>query len=68
MVFAAIAKAIFGSANDRQIKKYQPKVDAINALEPQMAKLSDAELEELFDLGYHLKRVDQIFERVFGAA
>ncbi len=45
MVFAAIAKAIFGSANDRQIKKYQPKVDAINALEPQMAKLSDEELK-----------------------
>jgi len=32
------------------------------------AKLSGTELEELFDLGYHLKRVDQIFERVFGAA
>ncbi len=45
MVFAAIAKAIFGSANDRQVKKYQPKVDAINALEPAMAKLSDAELQ-----------------------
>ena len=45
MVFAAIAKAIFGSANDRQIKKYQPKVDAINALEPEMAKLTDAELQ-----------------------
>ncbi|MBL8598298.1 MAG: preprotein translocase subunit SecA [Devosia sp.] len=49
MVFAAIAKAIFGSANDRQIKKYQPKVDAINALEPQMAKLSDAELKAKTD-------------------
>jgi preprotein translocase subunit SecA len=45
MVFASIAKAIFGSANDRQVKKYQPKVDAINALEPAMAKLSDAELK-----------------------
>jgi preprotein translocase subunit SecA len=45
MVFAAIAKAIFGSANDRQIKKYQPKVDAINALEAQMVKLSDSELK-----------------------
>src|SRR6187399_2686951 len=29
------------------------------------AKLSEAQLEELFDLGYHLKRVDQIFDRVF---
>ena len=30
------------------------------------AKLSAGELEELFDLGYHLKHVDTIFERVFG--
>jgi len=28
--------------------------------------LSDAELEELFDYGYHTKNVDVIFERVFG--
>jgi len=28
--------------------------------------LSPAELEPLFDLGYHLKRVDEIFARVFG--
>ncbi len=28
--------------------------------------LSDKELEELFDLGYHLKHVDTIFARVFG--
>ena len=27
--------------------------------------LSDAELEALFDLGYHLKHVDTIFARVF---
>ena len=30
------------------------------------AKLSDRELEELFDLGYHTKHVDTIFRRVFG--
>jgi adenylosuccinate lyase len=29
--------------------------------------LPPAELEALFDLGYHLKHVDTIFERVFGA-
>ncbi len=29
--------------------------------------LSAAELESLFDLGYHLKQVDAIFARVFGA-
>ncbi len=30
--------------------------------------LPDAELEELFDLGYHFKHVDTVFARVFGAA
>ena len=30
--------------------------------------LGDAELEDKFDLGYHLKHVDTIFARVFGAA
>ena len=29
-------------------------------------KLSAKELEDLFDLGYHLKHVDTIFKRVFG--
>jgi preprotein translocase subunit SecA len=44
MVFAALAKAIFGSANDRQIKRFLPRVAAINALEPELEKLSDDEL------------------------
>jgi adenylosuccinate lyase len=36
--------------------------------DPQVAKaLSPAELEASFDLGYHLKHVDTIFARVFGA-
>src|ERR1700733_3669792 len=30
--------------------------------------LTDAEIEEQFDLGYHLKHVDTIFRRVFGKA
>jgi adenylosuccinate lyase len=30
------------------------------------SRLSDAELDELFDLDYHFKNVDTIFERVFG--
>ena len=30
--------------------------------------LAPKELEELFDLGYHMKRVDVIFQRVFGGA
>ncbi|MBK6414226.1 adenylosuccinate lyase [Sphingopyxis sp.] len=32
------------------------------------ARLSAAQLTELFDLGYHMKHVDTIFDRVFGAA
>jgi adenylosuccinate lyase len=31
------------------------------------ARLTDAEIEACFDLGYHLKHVDTIFRRVFGA-
>ena len=31
------------------------------------AALSEAEIEEQFDLGYHTKHVDTIFNRVFGA-
>ena len=32
------------------------------------SKMSAAEIEENFDLGYHFKHVDTIFNRVFGAA
>ncbi|WP_298374857.1 adenylosuccinate lyase [uncultured Bradyrhizobium sp.] len=38
--------------NDPDVKKY----------------MTDAEIEEKFDLGYHLKHVDTIFQRVFGEA
>ena len=34
---------------------------------PDYFNQSDAEIEENFDLGYHLKHVDTIFQRVFGA-
>ncbi|MGE5623045.1 MAG: preprotein translocase subunit SecA, partial [Bacillota bacterium] len=36
---------IFGSRNQRLIKQYQKTVREINALEPAMEKLSDAELQ-----------------------
>jgi adenylosuccinate lyase len=38
--------------NDAEVKRY----------------LTDAEIDEQFDLGYHLKHVDTIFKRVFGEA
>ncbi len=43
-MLGSIAKKIFGSANDRRLKTYRPKVAAINALEPEWLKLSDEEL------------------------
>ena len=39
-----IAKKIFGSANDRRLKGYQPNVRAINAMEPEVAALTDEQL------------------------
>ncbi len=39
-----IVKKIFGSRNERLIKQYMQKVRAINAFEPAMEKLGDAEL------------------------
>jgi preprotein translocase subunit SecA len=35
---------VFGTKNERVVKALMPKVQAINALEPQIQKLSDAEL------------------------
>jgi preprotein translocase subunit SecA len=43
--FGSLAKRLFGSANDRTVKQLRGRVEAINALEPQVAKLSDAELK-----------------------
>jgi preprotein translocase subunit SecA len=50
-MFAAVAKSIFGSANDRYVRSLGKYVDAINALEPTISALSDEELKgqtELF--------------------
>ncbi|HSE75517.1 MAG TPA: preprotein translocase subunit SecA, partial [Dongiaceae bacterium] len=43
-MFAALAKRVFGSANDRFIKGLGKTVQAINALEPELKTLSDSEL------------------------
>ena len=43
-MIGALARKIFGSANDRRVRAYQPRVDQINALEPELAKLSDEAL------------------------
>jgi preprotein translocase subunit SecA len=40
-MFGAVARKFFGSANDRRIRAFRPRVDAINALEKELARLSD---------------------------
>ena len=40
----AIAAKVFGTSNDRRLKVYRPRVEAINALEPEVERLTDAEL------------------------
>ena len=44
-MIGALARKFFGSSNDRRIKGYQSRVDAINALEPEIAALSDDALK-----------------------
>ncbi|MEO0035257.1 MAG: preprotein translocase subunit, ATPase [Pseudomonadota bacterium] len=43
-MFGAIARRIFGSANDRVLKPLRAQIAAVNALEPDIAKLSDDQL------------------------
>ena len=40
-----IAKKIFGTANDRYLKGLEPRINAINALEPEISALSDDALK-----------------------
>ena len=45
-MLGTLARKIFGSANDRRLKGYAPKVAAINAMEPEVAALSDEALRD----------------------
>ncbi len=44
-----IVKKVFGTKNDREIKRYTPVVEQINGLEPEFEKLTDTELREKTD-------------------
>ncbi len=44
------AAKVFGSSNDRRVKNYRPRVEAINALEPELEALSDEELRARTDM------------------
>ena len=44
-MFSKITSRFFGSANDRQIKKYKPTIDIINKLEKNFESLSENDLK-----------------------
>ncbi len=48
-MFGAVARKIFGTANERRIRAYRPRVDAINALEKELERLSDDALRARTD-------------------
>ncbi|HEV2604536.1 MAG TPA: preprotein translocase subunit SecA [Microvirga sp.] len=48
-MLGSLAKKIFGSVNDRRVKGYRPRVAAINALEPELERLSDEQLRARTD-------------------
>ncbi|HMY28406.1 MAG TPA: hypothetical protein PLY05_11965, partial [Agitococcus sp.] len=43
-MFARLISGIFGTKNERELKRMQKMVDAINALEPSIQALDDAAL------------------------
>ena len=43
-MIGAVARKLFGSANDRRIRSYRPRVEQINALEKELEELSDEAL------------------------
>jgi preprotein translocase subunit SecA len=44
-MFGKVIKGVFGSKNERELKRMAPLVDKINSLEPDFQSLSDAELQ-----------------------
>ena len=48
-MFDGFFRKLFGSANERRIKNYRPRVDAINALEKELEGLSDEALRARTD-------------------
>ena len=67
----AISRKIFGSVNDRKLGKYYKRLPAINALEAEYEKLTDAELKGLTEkFRAELatgKTLDDLLERAFAA-
>jgi adenylosuccinate lyase len=64
-------EAAYAAVQRNAMKVWRGEGDFLTFLksDPEVtAKMSNAEIEENFDLGYHLKHVDTIFKRVFGTS
>src|SRR6202453_414177 len=48
-MIGAVARKLFGSSNDRRVRTYRARVDAINALEGELEQLSDEALRARTD-------------------
>ncbi|OCX42386.1 preprotein translocase subunit SecA [Campylobacter ornithocola] len=69
-MFSSVFKAIFGTKNDREVKKYLKRVAQINALESKYQNLSDDELKQIFidfkiQIQNNEKTLDQILNDIF---
>jgi preprotein translocase subunit SecA len=56
-MLSKLVKSIFGSSNDRELRKMQKTVDRINQLEPDLQALSDQQLQD--KTAEYKSRVDQ---------
>ena len=69
MALIGFAKKIFGSANDRRLKPYWRRVEAINAFEDDLAKLTDdqliAQTEKLKKRHADGENLDALLEEAF---
>ena len=70
-MFGNLAKTLFGSENDRVLKRLAPRVAAINALEPEMEALDDSALaaktSEFRDRLAAGATLDDLLEEAFAA-
>jgi len=58
-MFASLARAVFGTSNERALKGYQRRVPSINALEPAIQALDDDALRA---------KTDEFRQRLAGGA
>ena len=64
-MISGLIKKVFGTKNDREIKRYQKRVNVINSLEPKYEKMSDDELKEAFlKLKEQVQKEDKSLEDV----